>query len=263
MRLALAFVVSAALSLVSARALPPVTHFFDTKIDVEPKGKNVTINGVLTYVTLPEGRYDPRVALLFLTDVYGLPSPDNLFLADQWAAAGFATYAPDYLFGDALPIGADYVPWLPAHGENVTTPLLLAVIDELKSYGVTQFVAAGYCIGGLYVTRLVQNNTITVGTMSHPSFLDVPADFEVMKAQSHVPIEINNAEFDTLFTTELAAETDEVMVGQYPPGYKRLQYNGVGHGFTVGANASDPVQVAAKEGAFHASLSWIKDHLVY
>ncbi|KAF9016852.1 hypothetical protein BDZ89DRAFT_1166036 [Hymenopellis radicata] len=153
--------------------------------------------------------------------------------------------------------------YVPAHGENVTTPLLLAVIDELKSYGVTQFVAAGYCIGGLYVTRLVQNNTITVGTMSHPSFLDVPADFELMKAQSHVPIEINNAEFDTLFTTELAAETDEVMLGQYPPGYKRLQYNGVGHGFTVRANASDPVQVAAKEGAFHASLSWIKDHLVY
>ncbi len=55
------------LSLVSASALPPVTHFFDTQLDVEPKGKNVTINGVLTYVTLPKGPYDPSVALLFLT----------------------------------------------------------------------------------------------------------------------------------------------------------------------------------------------------
>ncbi|KAF8899676.1 Alpha/Beta hydrolase protein [Mucidula mucida] len=237
------------------------------------KEKNVTINGVLTYVTLPEGPYDPSVALLFLTDVYGLPSPDNLtnnhsrffagFGRPVGRSLGFATYAPDYFFGDALPIDADYVPWLPADGENVTTPLLLAVIDELKSHGVTQFVATGYCFGGLYVARLVQNNTITVGTVSHPSFLDVPRDFEVMKAQSHVPIEINNAEFDTLFTAEIAAETDAVMVGQYAPGYKRLQYDGVGHGFAVRANVSDPVQVAAKEGAFDASVSWIQDHLVY
>ncbi len=98
-------------------------------------------------------------------------------------------------------------------------------IDTLK----TSF----YSCSGLYVARLVQNNTITVGTVSHPSFLDVPRDFEVMKAQSHVPIEINNAEFDTLFTAEIAAETDAVMVGQYAPGYKRLQYDGVGHGFAV------------------------------
>ncbi|KAJ7931406.1 hypothetical protein B0H13DRAFT_1957990, partial [Mycena leptocephala] len=46
--------------------------------------------------------------------------------------------------------------------------------------------------------------------------------------------------------------------GQYLPGYFRRQFDGVAHGFAVRANASDPVQVAAKQGAFDTSLAWIK-----
>ncbi|KAJ7367171.1 hypothetical protein DFH08DRAFT_929805 [Mycena albidolilacea] len=42
--------------------------------------------------------------------------------------------------------------------------------------------ATGYCFGGLYTTRLVQNNTIAVGTMAHPSSLNIPTDFELVKA---------------------------------------------------------------------------------
>ncbi|KAF9039635.1 alpha/beta-hydrolase [Hymenopellis radicata] len=236
-------------------------HFLATQSIDEPQGKNITINGVLTYVSLPKRHFNPRTAVLLLTDVFGLPSPDNLLLADQWAAAGFATYAPDYLNGDAIPPDGNVTEWIVRHGEAQTTPPLLAVIDALKEHGVTQIATTGYCFGGLYVTRLVQNNTITVGTMAHPSFLDVPADFELMKAQSRIPIEINNAELDTGFTVTLAEETDELMVGQYAPGYLRQQFDGVGHGFAVRANASDPVQVAAKDGAFKASLEWFIAHL--
>ncbi|KAF7298830.1 Protein AIM2 [Mycena indigotica] len=231
---------------------------------VQPLGKNVTINGVLTYVTLPKKKFDPKIAVLLLTDVFGLPSPDNLVLADQWAAAGFATFAPDYLNGDALPPDGlgNITAWAVNHGEAQTTPPLLAVVNALKSRGVKQIAVTGYCFGGLYTVRLVQNNTVTVGTTAHPSSLDVPIDFEVVKAQSHVPIEINNAELDTGFTPALAVETDSVLDdGQYPPGYLRRQFNGVGHGFAVRANASDPVQVAAKNGAFDTSLAFIKKHL--
>jgi len=228
-----------------------------------PQGKNITINGVLTYVSLPKSRkFDPSIAVVMLTDVFGLPSPDNLLLADQWAAAGFATYAPDYLNGDALPTDGNVTAWAVNHTEAQTTPPLLAVISALKSHGVKQIAATGYCFGGLYTARLVQNNTITVGTTAHPSSLDVPTDFVLMKAESHIPIEINNAELDTGFTPALALETDAVMGdGQYLPGYFRRQFDGVGHGFAVRANASDPVQVAAKQGAFNTSLAWIKAHL--
>ncbi|KAJ7069571.1 alpha/beta-hydrolase [Mycena amicta] len=253
------------LSAVHAVVVPQVGssgHFHShVSSDVEPLGKNITINGVLTYVSLPK-KFDPKIAVVMLTDVFGLPSPDNLILADQWAEAGFATYAPDYLNGDALPTGGNVTAWAVNHGEAQTTPPLLAVIDALKSRGVKQIAITGYCFGGLYTVRLVQNNTVAVGTTAHPSSLNVPTDFEVVKAQSRVPIEINNAELDTGFTPALAVETDSVLGdGLYPPGYFRRQFNGVGHGFAVRANASDPVAVAAKQGAFDTSFAFIKLHL--
>jgi len=254
------------LTAVRAAVVPAVgasEHFHSPiPLDAVPQGKNVTINGVLTYVSLPKEKFDPTIAVLLLTDVFGLPSPDNLVLADQWAAAGFQTYAPDYLNGDALPTGGNITAWAVNHGEAQTTPPLLAVVRALKSRGVKQIATTGYCFGGLYTVRLVQNNTIAVGTTAHPSSLDVPTDFELVKAESHVPIEINNAELDTGFTPALAVETDGVLGdGQYPPGYFRRQFDGVGHGFAVRANASDPVQVAAKQGAFDTSLAFIKNHL--
>ncbi|KAJ6585230.1 hypothetical protein B0H19DRAFT_1108828 [Mycena capillaripes] len=205
---------------------------FHPPTDIAPRGKNTTINGILTYVSLPKEKFDPTTAVLMLTDVFGLPSPDNL--ADQWAAAGFATYAPDYLNGDALPPDGNVTAWAVNHTEAVSTPPILAVIRALKSHGIRKIAATGYCFGGLFTTRLIQNNTITVGTMAHPSLLNVPTDFELMKAQSHVPVEINNAELDTGFTPALAVETDAVMDdGQYPPGYFRRQFDDVAHGFAV------------------------------
>ncbi|KAJ7609901.1 alpha/beta-hydrolase [Roridomyces roridus] len=245
-------------------AVAPAGHSHSMiPVETVPLGKNVTINGVLTYVSLPQHKaFDPEVAILMLTDVFGLPSPDNLVLADQWAAAGFQTFAPDYLNGDALPMDGDVTTWIVNHGAAQTNPPLLAVISALKSRGIKHLAVTGYCFGGLYTIRLVQNNTIAVGTTAHPAFLTVPDDFDVIKAQSHVAIEINNAELDTGFTPALAVETDGVLgEGQYPPGYKRVQFDGVGHGFAVRANASDPVQVAAKQGAFDTSLAWIKAHL--
>ncbi|KAJ7722559.1 hypothetical protein DFH07DRAFT_700368, partial [Mycena maculata] len=146
------------------------------------------------------------------------------------------TYAPDYLNGDALPTDGNVTTWLVNHGEAQTTPPLLAVVKELKERGIKQLAVTGYCFGGLYTTRLVQNNTVAVGTMAHPqSFLEVPGDFDLMKEVSHVPVEINNnAQLDTGFTPAIALETDVIMNdGQYPPGYFRRQFDNVGHGFAV------------------------------
>ncbi|KAJ7367165.1 alpha/beta-hydrolase [Mycena albidolilacea] len=255
------------LTAVRAAVVPAVGssgHFHSpVPLDAVPQGKNITINGVLTYVSLPKGRFDPTVAVLLLTGELAPSSSSSQGSgADQWAAAGFATYAPDYLNGDALPTGGNVTTWAVNHGEAQTTPPLLAVISALKSHGVKQIATTGYCFGGLYTTRLVQNNTITVGTMAHPSSLNVPTDFELVKAQSHVPVEINNAELDTGFTPPLAVETDGVLGdGQYAPGYLRRQFDGVGHGFAVSLALSDPVQVAAKQGAFDTSLAFFKKHL--
>lgn len=183
-------------------------------------------------------------------------------MVDQWADAGFATYAPDYLNGDAITDVGDIPTWILRHGEAQTTPPLLAVLDGLRGRGVTKLAVTGYCFGGLYTTRLAQNNSITVGSMSHPSLLTIPDDFEVILQQSHVPIEINNSDEDTTLTPELALEIDAVLGGgAYKPGYARREFAGVGHGFAVSADPADPVQVAAKKGAFDTTLKFFRAHL--
>lgn len=73
-----------------------------------------------------------------------------------------------------------------------------------------------------------------------------------------------------LLTPALATTVDDVMHGQgnwstlvpYKYGYERIRYSGVGHGFAVRpANASDPVQVAAKERAFVEALKWVERYI--
>ncbi|KAF5337443.1 hypothetical protein D9758_017164 [Tetrapyrgos nigripes] len=242
---------------------PPSDHIFHTSSDV-PTGRNVTIAGVNTYVnTPPEGTFDPTRAVVILMDIFGFGSTDNFLLTDTWAKAGFATYMPDYFLGDPFPQDGSITndAWHLNHTEAITTPPLLAVLDALRVQGVQQIGVSGYCFGGLYATRLTQNNTVAVATMAHPSSLAIPDDYILVKANSTVPVQINSGEFDTGFTPALAEQTDEVMVG-YVPGYNHTAWAGVGHGFAVSANASDPVAVAAKEGSFEVMSSWISAHFV-
>jgi len=237
-------------------------HVFVPTSD-RPIGHNITIDGITTYVSLPpSGRFDKSVAVLHLMDVFGFPKTDNALLADNWARAGFATYLPDYLFGDPLPQDGS-VPiatWLASHGENVTLPIVLNTLKFLKKIGVKKVAVTGYCFGGLYATRLAQDNLVVVSTMAHPSLLTVPDDAEILQKQSRVPVQINSGDLDTAFTPALGAEYDSILVG-FKPGYSRTAWAGVGHGFAVSANTSDPVAVAAKQGAFDVSLNWIKTHL--
>lgn len=59
------------LAVVQAGVVPlvdPALHFHSTVPSaVGPQGENVTINGVLTYVSLPKKKFDPSTALLLLT----------------------------------------------------------------------------------------------------------------------------------------------------------------------------------------------------
>ncbi|KAG6867667.1 hypothetical protein C0993_012568, partial [Termitomyces sp. T159_Od127] len=185
-------------------------------------------------------------------------------MVDDFAANGFDTFAPDYLNGDPVPAddpNFNITAWAVNHGEAQTMPTLLAAIEGLQEEGFTEFVATGYCFGGLYTTRLSQQNRIKVGTMAHPSMLTVPDDFFLLRNDSDVPIQFNTAELDTAFTPALQAEADDILgFGRYPPGYNRTFFAGVGHGFAVRANLSDPVAKAAKEGAFFDAVKWLRAH---
>lgn len=244
-------------------------------LDGEPVGKMVDIEGTNTYVTLPKnGPQRPKEALLFLTDIFGVQLVNSRLLADQFASKGIATFIPDYLFGDPVPVdmtGFNLTAWQQRHTEAITTPFLLNAIKGLRKQGVRRFAATGYCFGGLYVLRLTQNNTIVAGTTAHPSALNVPEDFLLVRSQSHVPLQIHSAELDTALTQALAATVDDVMHGTgdftdlggpYKFGYQRINHLGVGHGFAVRpANASDPVQIEAMQEAFEEAAAFVRRHL--
>ncbi|KAG6848413.1 hypothetical protein H0H93_000408 [Arthromyces matolae] len=222
-----------------------------------PKGEIKPINGVNTYVARADPPANPKRALVFLT---GAP----WLMADDFAANGFDTFVPDYLNGDPVPAddpNFNTTAWLVNHGEAQTMPTLLAAIEGIKKEGFEEFVATGYCFGGLYTTRLSQQNRIKVGTMAHPSLLTVPDDFLLLLNESHVPIQFNTAELDTAFTPALQTVADDILgFGRYHPGYNRTFFAGVGHGFAVRANLSDPVAKAAKEGAFFDAIKWLRAH---
>ncbi|KAF5371574.1 hypothetical protein D9758_003572 [Tetrapyrgos nigripes] len=52
---------------------------------------------------------------------------------NTWAKAGFATYMPDYLFGNPYPLDMSILleNWLMNHTEAIATPLFLGVLDAL------------------------------------------------------------------------------------------------------------------------------------
>ncbi|TKA49969.1 hypothetical protein B0A53_06538, partial [Rhodotorula sp. CCFEE 5036] len=124
--------------------------------DGTPSGKFETLNGVKTYIALPQGDYDKTKALIFLTDIFGTELPNGQLLVDSFAANGIPVYMPDIIKGDAVSLGDyssgkfDLMGWLGKHGKEVTRPEIDKVIEHLKGQGVQKFAAIGYCFGGRY-----------------------------------------------------------------------------------------------------------------
>jgi len=124
-----------------------------------PNGKWEKIGEVDSYVATPTGEYPKNKAILFLPDVFGPQLKNAQLLADDFAANGFKTIIPDYLNGDHAPADAlipgststfKLADWLPNHTQEKTRPTLNKVVEALKSAGVTDLAATGYCFGGTF-----------------------------------------------------------------------------------------------------------------
>jgi len=230
-----------------------------------PTGKVEEINGVKTYVALPETDYPKNKAILFLPDIFGLELPNAQLLADDFAINGFQVYLPDYLNGDPVP--ADFLggkfdlnAWFPNHGQDKTRPTLDKVIAGLKARGITEFGATGYCFGARYVFDLAFEGAIKAAVVSHPSLLQVE-DLEKY-AKTNVPLLINSCEVDEQYPAEKQAKGDEILGdGKFAPGYLRTYWPGCTHGFVVRGDVSDPKVKAGREGAFKATVEWFIKYL--
>jgi len=236
----------------------------------EPTGKVETINGVPTYVALPETDYPKDKAILFLPDVFGFELSNNKLLADGYARNGFQVYIPDYLNGDPVPPdvkrGGDFdIPaWFAKHGQDKTRPPLDKVIAGLKERGITTFGANGYCFGGRYVFDLAFDNVIKVAVVTHPSLLKVPDDLEKYKAKAmDIPLLVVGCEFDERYSPASQKIGDDILGGgnMTGPGYRREYFVGCTHGFAVRGDMKDDTVKAGKEGAFKAAVEWFIKHV--
>lgn len=68
-------------------------------------------------------------------------------------------------------------------------PAVKATMDYLKSQGVKEFAAVGYCFGARYVFNLSYDGLIKVGAVNHPSLIQ-PEDIEKI-GTTGVPILFN------------------------------------------------------------------------
>lgn len=229
----------------------------------------VDINGVCCYVGTPTATHDPRKALIFLTDMFGLTLRNNLLLVDDFARKGYLTIAPDYLNGDPAPPYAMNNPnftsdmvkaWVQKHLPSVTRPPVDKVVQGLRDRGVTTIAVTGYCFGGRYAVDLACDGVADVVIVSHPSQL-VPKDFEPFAQKAKAPLLLEMGDQDVELTVQKQEQIDAILGdGKYAPGYKRECWPGCAHGFAVRGDPLAPQEFEGKKGSFDSSVAWLRKY---
>ncbi|KAI0695338.1 alpha/beta-hydrolase [Cerioporus squamosus] len=234
-----------------------------------PEGKRDKIGGIDVYIATPTVDYPKDKVVLFLTDAFGLELENNLLLADDYARNGFKVVMPDLFDGDPAPTNAfnpgvnfDLQSWFGKHPPERATAIVRAVIEGLKSEGVTKFASLGYCYGARPSFDLAFTGEVHVVAVAHPSLLKIPDDLQKYLEVSKAPLLINSCTVDQMFPLEASAKADEILGGgKFAPGYERTYWEGCSHGFAVRGDLSDPKVKAGKEGAFKATVEWLIKYL--
>lgn len=146
----------------------------------EPRGvmRNLT-SSIGAYIASPSQRKKPSSAVIYLSDIFGLPLINNKLLADAIAAAGFLVVFPDLFGGDAVPVDAMGSPswnmtaWRARHPVAAIDEIVTATIEAVSTeLGYDSIGAVGYCFGGKYVARfLAEGAGLNAGFAAHPSGL--------------------------------------------------------------------------------------------
>ncbi|OJJ67561.1 hypothetical protein ASPBRDRAFT_135409 [Aspergillus brasiliensis CBS 101740] len=243
--------------------------FQGVKHEGDATGDFITIDDFEVYKKAPEGPA-PEKAIILLTDILGHRFKNAQLIADQFAANGYLVVIPDLFYGDPIPIGGsaglDLHKWLVgeyhekkiAHTPPVIDPILEKTIAELRTkYNIKKIGAIGYCFGAKYVVRFLkpEEGKVDVGFLAHPSLVE-KEELEAIKG----PLAIAAAEKDHVFPAEKRHESEQILETLALP-YALTLYGGVGHGFALRGDLSDPKVLFAKENAFIQGLQWFDEHL--
>ncbi|XP_009588353.1 endo-1,3;1,4-beta-D-glucanase [Nicotiana tabacum] len=208
------------------------------------------IGGLNSYVT---GSVDSKLAILLISDVFGYEAPLLRKIADKVAAAGYLVVVPDFFYGEPLDREKHNVQtWLKDHGADKGCEDAKAVVESLKSKGVSSIGAAGFCWGGMVVSKLAKHeNSIGAAVILHPGPITVDEINEVK-----VPTAILAAEHDHIFPPDQAKQLTDALSAKSEIESCVKIFPGVEHGWTVRYNVEDESAVKAAEEAHSDMLNW-------
>ncbi|KAK7909017.1 alpha/beta-hydrolase [Apiospora marii] len=239
----------------------PVADVSALRDTENPVGKTTVYENVTMYYT-GDQKYAGGTAVLFLTDIYGIASPEDLRLADSFGRAGYFTVAPDLFNGSLSPLdmnapGFNQTQFLAAHGPDVTDPIVAKGIRYLREVRGARHVAiAGYCFGGRYALRFAGNLTAGENQGVDAAFAGHPAgwtDEEI--AAITLPASVAQGQNDELNPQALRQEMEDILDNKTTPWQMDL-YSGAMHGFAVRPNITVPQQRFAYETAFIQAVRW-------
>jgi len=224
-----------------------------------PAGKMLNISGIETYISYPPGgnASTSTKALLYLTDIFGLPLLENRLLGDSLAANNYLVVMPDLFDGDAIPLGSleaglNLTDWLAEHSPPVIDSIVQTTIDYMRDdLGIESIGGLGYCFGGKYVPRfLTPEGGIDLGFIAHPSSLE---EQEIDGIAN--PISIAAGTLDDAFNATYKVRAESILESNNVTFQSNLYY-GAPHGFGVRANLSQPLQAYAKQASFVQAVTW-------
>ncbi|GKE34714.1 endo-1,3;1,4-beta-D-glucanase-like protein, partial [Tanacetum coccineum] len=129
--------------------------------------------------------------------VAGYEAPKLRQLAEKVAAAGFYVVVPDFFYGDPYVPETPLSSWFPNHQPAKGAEDARKVVADLKSKGASAVGAAGFCWGGMTVSKLSSYGGIEAAVILHPGPLSdddinatkVPTAFLGAEIDDHSPPE--------------------------------------------------------------------------
>lgn len=166
-------------------------------------GKVEELGGLSTYISGPD---QAKAAVILVSDIFGYEPPHLREIADKVGGAGFYAVAPDFFHGSPFVQGGNFSSWLINHSTEKGFEDAKAVVEALKTKGITKIGGVGFCWGGSVVVKLLTPPLIDTGVLLHPSLTTV-ADIQGIKA----PVSILAGENDNVTSVELVRQYETAL----------------------------------------------------
>ncbi|KAK1354615.1 endo-1,31,4-beta-D-glucanase-like [Heracleum sosnowskyi] len=221
------------------------------------QGNVQEIAGLKVYVAAASS--SSKHGILLVSDVFGYEAPKLRKLADKIAAAGFHVVVPDFFRGDPFSYDNPEKPlpvWRSFHSGEEEFEDAKAIINALKSDGISNIGAAGFCWGAKVVVQLASSDCIQAAVMLHPSFI-TQDDMKEVK----VPIAILGAEIDKYCPPEVLKQFGETLSAKPEVISFVKKFPGTVHGWTVRYNDNDENAVKSAEESHEDMLTWFNKYV--